>query len=370
MNCEKVCVAWRDWIDANIRKNEAVLKRRRAICKLLMIRFRMRSTTFVFFLLAVPKDITCYSHRLLTEAEYYVAVKALRHGLKGEADSRPLAKTFAWQEFRFKERITKEAGGDKCIRTYACNKQPKLLLQLAGIIGVDAVSMTSSGKNALMFAVEADCLELVRLLLRNAIVDVNAACAKGEDESCDALTLAITSRCSNAVLDELLRREELVVSRSAVYEAVSELDMPYLRRIIASGRLAGPAFMAAGDASGRAVPALHLAVRIWVDDHVDALIEHGADVNAVDDEGRTALHVLLEHSDETRGHYVDKLLKMEALDVEAKTRDGQTALDMAWEGHHAETTLDDPSWWLAALLIEKEVRRRRDARKQCKCGKE
>lgn len=72
--------------------------------------------------------------------------------------------------------------------------------------------------------------------------------------------------------------------------------------------------------------ALHYAVDKGLTSIVDALLEHGADVNAQDETGQTPLMyaVICSHKE-----VVEKLLSVPSIDLGIKNTDGETAKDIA-----------------------------------------
>lgn len=75
--------------------------------------------------------------------------------------------------------------------------------------------------------------------------------------------------------------------------------------------------------------ALHYAVDKGLTSIVDALLEHGADVNAQDETGQTPLMyaVICSHKE-----VVEKLLSVPSIDLGIKNTDGETAKDIAATG--------------------------------------
>ena len=178
--CEDVCVGWRDWIDVNIRKSPSARKKRRKLCKCSSNCVSITKLTGPFLLLVtVHAHFERLSDRLLTETEYMQAVRQLARcysfhpGGKGAASN-------AWARFPLRERVAREAGSMENIRDHVrkiAARSSLPLQRLARIIGIDA-TRRSGGSNALVLAVELACQETVRLLLRNAVVDVNAECER------------------------------------------------------------------------------------------------------------------------------------------------------------------------------------------------
>ncbi len=358
----------------------------------------METVTNHFFP-AVSKELSRLSRQLLAEAKFVAAVTELsqRTGARG------------WEDSPHRNRIEKEfdvnrRGG---LRKQLASWKPAALSRIARAIDVDAraVVAAAGGRNVLMVAVAANCHESVRLILRNARVDVNATYTakdpyvtyteeddwKGSKKAhtYDALRLAIMANSGRGglrVLDELLKREDLVVSVSAREQAVESMSCGFgpIRRMVAAGRLDPATYV--HDTTG--VPLLHLAafkVHRRRFKALKKLIELGADANCVDAGGRTVLHALIEPGG-TKGGREDEpcneirrkakrridleeledFLKVDTIDLEAKAKDGRTAEDMAWDAYRVDK---DHFWWAVALYIRNEQERRKNnAVKQCKCA--
>jgi uncharacterized protein len=161
---------------------------------------------------------------------------------------------------------------------------------------------------------KVSALELIRILLQHG-ADPNAALKSA--------TLFRAHTPGEPTLGE---------GTTPFLRAAKNGDVPTLRALLENG--ADPArtqkngttalMLASGVGRGQGVFAKDYATEAELLSAVQFLVEHGADINAVNDTGQTALHIAAQASDG-----VVDYLAAHGANLEAKERQGRTALDIA-----------------------------------------
>ena len=114
-------------------------------------------------------------------------------------------------------------------------------------------------------------------------------------------------------------------TREAEGTEAGEEVTPVVRMLLERGARANQMYGMSGDSS------LHMAVVSGVAGVVEAVLEHGGDVNARDDRGRTALHVACERklADDERPRVVELLIAAGASNINVRDVNGLTPLHVA-----------------------------------------
>ena len=171
----------------------------------------------------------------------------------------------------------------------------------------------------LHYAVSDDDIELVKILLQDKYVDVNAEDWSGETPICrairhrnfDIVKLLVENGADvNIVSDKLT---------SPLYYAVIFEDVNIVKYLIDNG----------AEVNNRGFyldrTALHQACNLDRKDIVKLLLEHNINVNIRDDKGETALHYAVINNNTD----IIKLLIDNGTEINARNYEGQTALHIA-----------------------------------------
>lgn len=186
----------------------------------------------------------------------------------------------------------------------------KLLLEH----GADVNAVNKNGWSALTYAVNGGSKELVELLIAHG-ADINTDCN---------FTSAVKNKEMLAILlNNKLDVDKIAESAKALSAAVDCSNKEAVELLINHG-----ANVNATTENGKT--ALIVAAENSNKEMLELLIKHGANINAADESGYTALMVAAKHNEKE----ITKFLVERGADVNAKTKRGLTALILASDDRH------------------------------------